>query len=166
MTTVVQTPDTIAETASGHSLRKLPLALLAAAALAAIGNSVVRLITVAAIEVDPGFLPLTVGAPIVSSVVAAIGAAVVFAALVRWTTRPVRNFWIASLITFVVTFAPLVNIATGDNPDPGLTGGTPGAFGALALMHLVALLVIVPTLIRLTRTRAAERDRSVASEKG
>lgn len=151
MTTLVEArPATAAP--SRHSIRRLPLALLAAAALAAAGNSVVRLIALAATEVSPRFEPLQVGAPIGASVVAAIGASVVFAALIRWTRRPARNFWIASLITFVVTFAPLVNVATSDNPGPGLTGGTAGAFTALAVMHLVALLTIVPTLIRLSRT--------------
>lgn len=154
MTTLVDTVgSTTTATPYRHSIRRLPLALLAAAVLAAVANSVVRLITVAAIDVDPEFMPLQAAGPIGSSVVAAIGATVVFAALIRWTSRPVRNLWIASLIIFVLSFAPLINVAVSENPGPGLTGGTTGGFIALALMHVVALFTIVPALIRLTRTR-------------
>lgn len=151
MTTLAQ-PAAPAATESRHSLRKLPLAFLAAAALAALGNSVVRLITVAVTDIAPEFEPLRVGPPIGASIVSALAATVVFAVLVRFTKRPVRNFWITSLVAFVVTFAPLVNVATSDNPGPGLTGATAGAIVSLAVMHVVALAAIVPTLIRLTRT--------------
>jgi len=75
--------------------------------------------------------------PIVTStVVSGVGAAVAYAALVRFTDRPVRNFGALSAAVFVAMLVPVVAIA----PSLGLT-----AVGqaALVVIHVVVAAPLV-----------------------
>ncbi|MDS0284190.1 DUF6069 family protein [Haloarcula onubensis] len=75
--------------------------------------------------------------PIVTStVVAGVGAAVAYAAIVRFTDRPVRNFSALSAAVFVVMLVPVFVIA----PSLGLT--TVGQ-GALVVMHVAVAAPLV-----------------------
>jgi hypothetical protein len=86
------------------------------------------------------------------SVLSAAGATVVLAALARWTRSPERNFVWVSGVVFVLSYLPLIGAALDDTPAPEMVGADGPALAALAIMHVVALVTIVPTLLRLTRS--------------
>lgn len=80
-------------------------------------------------------------APLVaSSVVAGAGAALVYAALVRLTARPVRNFLVASGVVFALMLVPVVAFA------PSL-GVTPVGQAVLAAYHVVVAVPIVAAIV-------------------
>jgi len=84
--------------------------------------------------------------PIVTStVVSGAGAAVAYAALVRFTARPVRNFTALSAAVFVVMLLPVVAVA----PSLGLTAVGQGALVALHVAVAVPLVAFVAGAVRL-----------------
>jgi hypothetical protein len=120
------------------------IAVAAGAVLAAAANTLVRVIAVAAIDVHDEFEPLAASAPAMSSVVAAIGAGLVLAVIVRFSKQPVRSFVIVSAVVFVLSYIPLLQMGLADPPEyPGTTGGT---LAVLGLMHVVAAVIVVPLL--------------------
>lgn len=129
------------------SWRWWAIATAAGAAASAAANTVVRLASVSALDVPHAFEPLQAGGAPTSSVVAAVGAGVVLAALARFTRRPVRNFLAVSGVVFLLSFAPLVRMGLADPPEfPGTTGGT---LATLSLMHVVSAAIVVPLLTTL-----------------
>jgi hypothetical protein len=107
-----------------------------------VGVAVVALLVVQAIVdaagVEPGaagpMTPFAAGPLIGSTVVAGVGAAVVYAVVGRFTTKPVRNFVAIAVAVFGVMLVPVVVFA----PSIGVT---PVGQGLLVLYHL---LVAVP----------------------
>jgi hypothetical protein len=94
---------------------------------------------VLALDVDVGVVatgqtPFAVGPIVGFTVFAGAGAAVVYAALVRLTERPVRNFAVAAAAFFVVMMGPLLTVA----PAQGVT--TVG----LAVLFVLHVVVAVP----------------------
>ena len=133
--------------------RRLPLAVLPAAAAAAIANSLIYFMASALgfipesvlIPTAGGESPLTVGMVVVASVLGAVGAAVVFAVIGLFARRPVRLFRIVAVLALALSFATPLTI--------------PGAPLAMILsmevMHVVAWAVIVGLLTTMAR-RAAD----------
>ena len=96
---------------------------------------------------DPGFVVLAnASGAIIFTVFPAIVAVLLYAALVRFTRRPERNFTVISAIVLVVSLVPDVTYI------PTVPGATAGQTAILMLMHVVAAAVIVGLLT--TRTRA------------
>ncbi len=84
--------------------------------------------------------------PIVSSTVfSGVGAAVVYAALVRLTDRPVRNFTALSAAVFVVMLVPVFAIG----PSLGLTAVGQGALVLIHVAVAVPLVAFVAGAVRL-----------------
>ena len=82
-------------------------------------------------------------APLVASaVVAGAGAAIVYAALARFTARPVRNFLVASGVVFAVMLVPVVAFA------PSL-GVTPVGQAVLAVYHVIVAGPVVGAIVGL-----------------
>ncbi len=81
---------------------------------------------------------VTLGQVVVASVAGSIGAAVVFAAIDRFTGHPVRIFWGAAAVGLLLSFAPIA-----------LAGATGSSAGTLALMHVVAAVTNVVLLTKL-----------------
>jgi len=109
--------------------------------------AVSAIVTVLGLDVGVSGAQSPFGAvPIVTStVVSGVGAAVAYAALVRVTDRPVRNFSVLSAAVFVVMLVPVLAIA----PSLGLT--VVGQ-GALVLSHVavaVPLVAFVAGAVRL-----------------
>ena len=109
--------------------------------------AVSAIVTVLGLDVGVSGAQSPFGAvPIVTStVVSGVGAAVAYAALVRVTDRPVRNFSVLSAAVFVVILVPVLAIA----PSLGLT--VVGQ-GALVLSHVavaVPLVAFVAGAVRL-----------------
>ena len=96
------------------------------------------------ISMTSGEMPFTVGLVAITSVVGAVGAAVVFAVIGLFARRPVRLFRIVAAVALVLSFAMPLTI--------------PGASVAMVLslevMHVVAWAVIVGLLTKLARKDA------------
>ncbi len=84
--------------------------------------------------------PFTAGPLVASTVVAGAGAAVVYAGLVRFTDRPVRNFLAAAGVVFAVMLIPVIAFA------PSL-GVTPVGQAVLVIHHVLVAVPIVAFLI-------------------
>jgi hypothetical protein len=128
---------------------KLPWVALIAALTAAVANALVYFaasglgfISQSVLVPTPsGEHPLTVAPVVASSVVGAIGAAIVFAIIGLFARRPVRLFCIVTTVVLVLSFAMPLTI--------------PGAPVAMILsleaMHVVAWVVIVGLLTTMAR---------------
>lgn len=116
---------------------------------AVLANVLVYAIGGALVAYDPRFLPLAnVGGAVIFTLVPAIVAAPLYAALTRFARRPARAFVIVAAVVFVVTLIPDFTYI------PTVPGATGGQTAVLVLMHVVAAGVIVGMLTTLTRPRA------------
>ena len=78
---------------------------------------------------------------ILSAVVAGVGAAVAYAALVRYTDRPTRNFGILSALVFLLMLVPAFTFATEQGVAGGVGQGLLVALHAAVAVPLVAFIV-------------------------
>jgi hypothetical protein len=110
-----------------------------AAVFSAIANALV--LAVASSLFGPVVIPpdeaVTSGQVMGTSVAGAVGAAVIFAVIGRFTRRPVRAFWGIAAVGLLLSFLPIA-----------LAGVTGSSAGALALMHVVAAATNVGLLTR------------------
>ena len=113
-----------------------------AAGFSAIANALV--LAVASSLFGPVVIPpdeaVTSGQVMVASVAGAVGAAVIFAIIRRFTRRPVRVFWGIAAIGLLLSFLPIA-----------LAGVTGSSAGTLAFMHVLAAVTNVGLLTRLGR---------------
>jgi hypothetical protein len=122
---------------------------LATTVAAVAANTLVYFIGGALVAYDPQFLPLAnVSGAIVFTLPAAIVAALIYAALLRFARRPARTFTIIAALVFVVTLLPDFTYI------PSVPGATGGQTAILVLMHTVAAVVIVRMLTTLARPQA------------
>jgi len=134
-------------TTSPIQLKKLwtvgPLTVLAAV----IGVLIVRAVAMAILPPPyaPGLEMIIIS--IVLTVVLCTAAVVVFALVVRYAKNPIRTYLIISSIFLVISFLP--DIAAVSMPMPG--AGWPYSI-TLMIMHVVAGLITVYMLIRLTKS--------------
>jgi hypothetical protein len=115
-----------------------------AAGFSAIANTLV--LAVASSLFGPVVIPpdeaVTSGQVIGTSVAGAVGAAVTFAIIGRFTRRPIRAFWGIAAVGLLLSFLPIA-----------LAGVTGSSAGALALMHVVAAATNVGLLTALAAKR-------------
>jgi hypothetical protein len=131
-------------------MRRLWVVGLAAAALAAVANSLIRLVAVGALDVAAGFEPFAPLRPILLTVAGVLAGTGVLALLTRVSSNPVRTFRILAVPGVLVSFIPnIVLLAADPPPFPGITGAT---VATLMLMHVVAAVIAVPMLTILPRT--------------
>jgi tryptophan-rich sensory protein len=103
----------------------------------------------ALVAYDHEFLPLAnVSGAIIMTVVPAIVAVLLYAALRRFTRAPARIFTIVSAVVFVVTLIPDFTYI------PTVPGSTDAQTAILVMMHIVAASVIVLMLTRSDRAPA------------
>ncbi len=118
---------------------------IATVAAATAANILVYFVGGALVPYDARFLPLAnVSGAIAFTLPAAIGAVLVYAALLRFARYPARTFAIIAAIVFVVTAIPDLTYI------PTVSGVTGGQTAILVLMHVVAASIIVWTLTTLT----------------
>lgn len=112
---------------------------------AIIGVLIVRAIamTVLPAPYAPGLAMIVI--PVVLTLVLCTGAVVVYFLVARFAKRPIRTYLVIAAIFLVISFVP--DIATVAAPFPG--AGWPYAI-TLMIMHVVAGLITVYTLVRLT----------------
>lgn len=128
--------------------RRLLWVGLLAGVVAAVVNVVVYLLAsaVGAMPQDvvvPGQGPITLGAVVSVSFVPALLGALLFAAMGRFTRRPIRAFRVVAAVVLVLSFA-----------TPFTLSGAPVAMVVvLLLMHVIAAVVIAGVLTTLGRGR-------------
>jgi hypothetical protein len=107
---------------------------LLAAVLATVTNALLLMIasSLFGAVVVPAGEALSLGPVVVASAIGAIGAAVVFGVIGRFSRRPIRVFRATALVVLLLSLAPI--------PLQGVAG--PSA-GALALMHVLAAAIVV-----------------------
>ncbi|HEV7666448.1 MAG TPA: DUF6069 family protein [Chloroflexota bacterium] len=156
------TQSTTASSASApasraFSARRFSLVGLATVIAATVANSLVYYLGSTIVAYDPDFIVLAdVYGAIFFTVVAAVGAVGVYAALLRLTgRRAALIFTVISAIVFVVTLIPDFTYI------PTVDGSTPEQTAILVLMHIVAAAVIVRMLTtqRVAESRTGERHR-------
>ena len=97
---------------------------------------------------DPGFVVLaTTGGTILFTVVPAIVAVLLYAVLLRFSSNPSRVFTNIAVVVLAVSLIPDLTYI------PSVPGATSGQTAVLMLMHVVAAVVIVSMLTRLTPSR-------------
>jgi hypothetical protein len=100
------------------------------------------------VSYNPQFPPLaTVGGTIVFTIVPAVVAVVVYALLLRFTRNPERIFTSLAAVVLVLSWIPDLTYI------PTVPGASAGQTAVLMLMHLIAAVVIVGMLTRLSRPR-------------
>jgi hypothetical protein len=85
---------------------------------------------------------VTIGQVVGASVAGAVGAAVIFAVIGRFSRRPIRAFWGIAAVGLLLSFLPIA-----------LAGVTGSSAGTLAFMHVVAASTNVGLLTALARKR-------------
>ena len=138
------------EAAPAASRGRFALIGLATVAAAVIANLLVYALGSAVVGYDPQFVVLAnVSGTILFTVVPAIAAVLLYAALVRFTSNPARNFTNIAVVVLVLSLIPDLTYI------PSVPGATSGQTAILMLMHVVAAVVLVSMLTTLTRARRA-----------
>ena len=123
---------------------------LGTVAAAVIANLLVYLLGSVVVGYDPQFIILAnASGTILFTVVPAIVAVLLYAALMRFTSNPARIFTNVAVVVLIVSLIPDLTYI------PSLPGATSGQTAILMVMHVVAAVVIVSTLTTLTRSRRA-----------
>jgi hypothetical protein len=97
----------------------------------------------------PDFMSLSIMPVIFWTVIATLGAAIIFALTRKYAEKPARTFvrisWLAVFLSFFMDI-PLFFVDI-----PFFAGATMGGLIALMSMHAIAFVIIVPTLVNLTK---------------
>lgn len=128
--------------------RHLWRAALLAAILATVAGLVIRGIGITAGAVPADFALLQPARIIVVSLLAAMVAAALLAALARWARHPIRTFRIVAGVFLVISLLGPLG-ASADTSSGGPASGA--AIAIMLMMHIVAAVVIVVVLTTLTR---------------
>jgi hypothetical protein len=135
----------VARTSARGSLwRAAGIALIASVVI----NELIRVAAVALLNIDAGFLPLTMTGPVIMfTVFGIVGATLVYWLLARFTKSPDRIFTTIALIVLLLSFIP--NILTGLNPQSApFPGVTWAGIITLMIMHLPPALLSIGLLTR------------------
>jgi hypothetical protein len=123
---------------------------LCTVAAAVLANLLVYVLGSAVVGYDPQFVVLAnASGTILFTVVPAIVAVLLYAALMRFTSNPARIFTNIAVVVLVLSLIPDLTYI------PSVAGATSGQTAILMLMHVVAAVVIVSALTTLTRSRRA-----------
>ncbi|MDF2760994.1 MAG: hypothetical protein K0S99_3629 [Thermomicrobiales bacterium] len=121
---------------------------LGTVAAAVIANLLVYLLGSVVVGYDPQFVVLAnASGTILFTVVPAIVAVLLYAALMRFTSNPARIFTNIAVVVLIVSLIPDLTYI------PSVPGASSGQTAILMLMHVVAAGVIVWMLTTLTRSR-------------
>jgi hypothetical protein len=123
---------------------------LGTVAAAVIANLLVYLLGSAVVGYDPQFVVLAnASGSILFTVVPAIVAVLLYAALMRFTSNPARIFTNIAVVVLIVSLIPDLTYI------PLVPGASSAQTAILMLMHVVAAGVIVSMLTKLTRSQRA-----------
>ena len=117
---------------------------------AVLANLIVYLIGSVVVGYDPQFVVLAnASGTILFTVVPAVVAVLLYAALIRFTSNPARIFTNIAVVVLIISLIPDLTYI------PTVPGASTGQTAILMLMHVVAAVVIVSMLTRLTRSHPA-----------
>src|SRR5215216_6311356 len=131
---------------SAVSRGRFALVGLGTVVAAVIANLLVYLLGSVVVGYDPQFIVLAnASGTILFTVVPAIVAVLLYAALTRFTDNPARLFTNIAVVVLILSLIPDLTYI------PSVPGATSGQTAILMVMHVVAAVVIVSTLTTLTR---------------
>jgi len=132
------------------SRRRFVLVGLGTVIAAVLANLIVYFIGSLVVGYDPQFVVLAdASGTILFTVVPAIVAVLLYAALMRFTRDPARIFTNIAVVVLILSLIPdLIYI-------PSVPGATTGQTAILMVMHVVAAVVIVSVLTTQTRSQRA-----------
>ena len=142
----------VAEPVASRAVSRGRFALvgLGTVAAAVIANLLVYRLGSVVVGYDPEFIILAnASGTILFTVVPAIVAVLLYAALMRFTSNPARIFTNIAVVVLILSLIPDLTYI------PSVPGATPGQTAILMVMHVVAAVVIVSMLTTLTRSRRA-----------
>ncbi|MCA1717439.1 MAG: DUF6069 family protein [Actinobacteria bacterium] len=130
------------------SFKRLLWAGPLAAVSAAVANAVVYFVASALGTMPQDFVvqgsgPITLAPVVVSSLIGAAGAAVIFTIVALLTRRPIRTFRVVAAVVLALSFATPLTIP----------GAPLSMILTLELMHVVAAVIIVGMLTTLARVK-------------
>jgi Family of unknown function (DUF6069) len=128
-----------------------------AAPLAAVSGLAIRAIGVAVGAVPAHYQPLQPLPIVIVSVMAALVASGLLAALARWARRPILTFRLIALGGLLLSFGGPLQAGAGTMQGGAASGAT---VATMLLMHVVAAVVIVGLLTILGHTTQRRRERS------
>ena len=129
---------------------RFALAGLGTVAAAVLANLLVYALGSVVVGYDPQFIVLAnASGTILFTVVPAIVAVLLYAALTRFTANPAGIFTNIAVVVLVLSLIPDLTYI------PSVPGASSGQTAILMVMHVVAAAVIVTTLTTLTRSRQA-----------
>ncbi len=118
-----------------------------AAVLASVAaNLIIRAIAVPALDISDEFMPMQIPRIVFFTVIGTGAGVVAFHFIRQRSRRPARTFLIVAAAALAGSYVPnlLLLVAGSQDAFPGLTNS---AVGALMLMHLVAAVITVGTLV-------------------
>jgi hypothetical protein len=122
---------------------------LATVVAAVIANLVIYALGSLVVGYDPGFVVLaTPGGTILFTVVPAIVAVLLYAVLMRFSANPARIFTNIAVVVLIVSLIPDLTYI------PSVPGASLSQTAVLMVMHVVAAVVILSMLTRLTRSQS------------
>jgi hypothetical protein len=146
MSSIALTSSSVPMASSPVSWGRFALVGLGTVAAAVIANLLVYALGSAVVGYDPQFIILAnASGTILFTVVPAIVAVLLYAALMRFTSDPARIFKNIAVVLLIVSLIPDLTYI------PSVPGATSGQTAVLMLMHVVAAIVIVSMLTTLTR---------------
>ena len=130
------------------AFKRLLWATPLAAVAAAVGNAVVYFVASALGAMPQDFVvqgsgPITLAPVVLSSLIGAAGAAVIFAVVVLLSRRPIWTFRIVAVVALVLSFVTPLTIP----------GAPLSLILTLELMHVVAAVIITGVLTTLARAK-------------
>jgi hypothetical protein len=147
VTTMSTTPENRAERVNLR--RWLPAAVVTIVA-AVVANVLVLLLLKAILPLPEGFNPLLVGSVVFFSVLGTVAASIVFAIVAKLSRRPFHTYRVVAVVALILSIIP--NFAAMANPAMfPFPGGSALAFGVLILFHVIAAVISVVVLTRMTR---------------
>jgi hypothetical protein len=129
---------------------KIPRAAALAVGYSVAANLIARQLLSLVIEFPPGFLPLTPGAIAVFTFIGTALGGLVFWLMARAMPNPLRPFQVVALAALVLSCIPNFYLMANPQMAP-MPGGTPQAFGVLIVFHVIAGLITIFVLSRMTR---------------
>lgn len=129
---------------------KIPRAAALAVGYSVAANLIARQLLSLVIEFPAGFLPLTPGAIAVFTLIGTALGGVVFWLMARALPNPLRPFQVIAWAALALSVIPNLGLMANPQMAP-MPGGTPQAFGVLIVFHVIAGLITIFVLTRMTR---------------
>ncbi len=108
-------------------------------------NLVIRAISMAIYNLPTDFAPLGIGPVVFWSIVAGIGAVVVFWLVGRFSRNPSRNFLLIAFLVYLATFYPdWFILSSGSQP---FKDTNPYTVGTLITMHAAEAIIMICVLL-------------------